>query len=137
MSTRSYYVLGLAATVGTVLVLLFGIGALGIIGAGGRPDRIYLIVLVVLVVGVAGSLLRPRGLTVALLATALTQVVVSATALVGPVDGVEDASRGDVVTITAMYAVMFCLCAGLFHRAAGGWRSGVLSGRRPSAAGSA
>lgn len=115
----TYYRLGVGVALATALFLILGIGALGIIGAGGRPDRIYAVVLGVLVLGTALARLRPSGMAVALAATALTQVVVSAAALLAGLHQDEGASVVDIIGLTAMYATMFGLAAWLFWRAAG------------------
>lgn len=115
---ETYYRLGAGVALATVLLLILGIGALGIIGAGGRPDRIYAAVLGVLVLGTVIARLRPRGMALALAATALAQVVVSATALLAGLPQDAGASVVDLVGLTAMYAVMFGLAGWLFWRAA-------------------
>jgi hypothetical protein len=56
-------------------------------------------------------------MAVALLATAVTQVVVAVVALAALPDS-EDVSVLDVVALTAMYAGLFALSAWLFRRAA-------------------
>ena len=116
MKTSTSYVLAVCAAVGTTLFLVLAIGALGIIGDGGRDDRIYAAVLAVLVIGTAVARFRPSGMSLALLATALTQVLVTVIALVSGVP--EDASIVDMLGINAMYAALFCLSAWLFRRAA-------------------
>ena len=95
---------------------MLAIGALGIIGDGGRDDRIYAAVLAVLAIGTVVARLRPHGMSLALLATALTQAVVTVVALVVGVP--EDASVVDILGINAMYVALFCLSAWLFRRAA-------------------
>ena len=55
----------------------------------------------------------------ALLATALTQVVVPVVVLATDVPGTEDVSVHDVAGLTVMFAGLFCVSASLFHRAAG------------------
>ena len=77
MTPVTSYRLAVAVALATVLLLLFGIGALGVIGDGGPADRVYLAVLAVLVVGSLLARFRPRGMALTLLATALTQVVVT------------------------------------------------------------
>ena len=116
MKTNTYYLLGIGAAVATALFLVLAIGALGIIGDGGRDDRIYAAVLAVLAIGSVVARLRPQGMSLALLATALTQAVVTVVALVVGVP--EDASVLDIVGINAMYVALFCLSAWLFRRAA-------------------
>ncbi len=116
MKTTTYYLLGIGVAVATVLFLVLAIGALGIIGDGGRSDRIYAVVLAVLVIGSVIARLRPSGMALALAATALTQILVTATALLAGLP--DDASVIDVLGITAMYAALFGLSAWLFRRAA-------------------
>lgn len=109
--------LAIGIAVGTVLFLALAIGALGIIGDGGRDDRIYLAVPAVLLVGTLLARLRPDGMSLALYATALTQVVVTAAALLAGVPA--DAAVVDILGVNAMFAALFCLSAWLFRRAAG------------------
>ncbi len=113
-SPATSYRLGLAVAVLTALFLLLGIGALGIIGDGGEDDRVYLGVLVVLVVGTLLARFKPRGMALALAATALAQVLATALAFaLGVPDG---ASVLDVLALTVMYAGLFALSAWLFRR---------------------
>lgn len=119
MTATTSFRLAIAVAVGTALMLVLGIGALGVIGDGGRADRGYLAVLLVLAVGTALARLRPRGMALALLATALTQVVVPVVVLATDVPGTEDVSVLDVVGLTVMFAGLFGVSALLFHRAAG------------------
>ena len=109
MTATTSFRLAIAVAVGTAVMLVLGIGALGVIGDGGRADRGYLAVLLVLAVGTA----------LALLATALTQVVVPVVVLATDVPGTEDVSVLDVVGLTVMFAGLFGVSALLFHRAAG------------------
>jgi len=127
MKTTTYYVLALGVAVATVLFLVLAIGALGIIGDGGRPDRIYATVLAVLVLGSVIARLRPAGMALALLATALTQILVTVVALLAGLP--DDASVIDVVGITAMYAALFGLSAWLFRRAAAHHSAVAVNGR--------
>ena len=118
MTAATYYRLALATTLATVLLLVFGIGALGIIGEGGRPDRVYLGVFVVLVVGTVIARLRAHGMALALLATALAQMLTTGSALVAGLHRPGGASVADILAISAMYASLFVVAAWLFRRAA-------------------
>lgn len=115
---KTSYRLAVAVALGTVLFLAFGIGALGIIGDGGRADRMYLAVLAVLVVGTIVARLRPRGMAVALAATAATQVLVAVVALASGLPDSEGASVADILMLTVMYAGLFGLSGWLFWRSA-------------------
>lgn len=115
-ATTSYRLAAGIALV-TALFLAFGIGALGIIGDGGRADRMYLAVFAVLAVGTVLARLRPRGMALALAATAVTQVLVAVVALVSGLPDSEGASVSDILMLTVMYAGLFGLSAWLFWRA--------------------
>ncbi len=116
MTAKTSYRLAIGVALATVLFLIFGIGALGIIGEGGRPDRVYAAVLAVLVIGTVVARLRPGGMALTLVATALTQVVVTVLAIA--IEDLEGASVVDILGINAMYAALFGLSAWLFQRAA-------------------
>lgn len=125
----TYYRLAIGVALATVLFLIFGIGALGIIGAGGRPDRMYLGVLGVLTIGTVIARLRPRGMALALAATALAQVLVAVIALIAGLQHTEGASVIEILGLTGMYAALFTLSAWLFRRAAEQHSTAPVSGR--------
>lgn len=109
------YLLALGASLLTVLLLLFGIGALGIVGEGDR-DAMYLAAPAVALVVAAATRFRPRGMALALAAASLTTIGAGAVAVVLIATDRESASLVDVIGITGMYAVLFALAAWLFTR---------------------
>ncbi len=117
MTARSY-LLGLALALVTVLFLVWAIGALGIIGDGGRADRPYAAVLALAVLGSLAARLRPAGMALTLLATALAVVVVAVLALATGQQRNPGASVLEILGLNAMYAALFAASALLFHRAA-------------------
>jgi hypothetical protein len=117
-TTRTRYLLALGLAVATLLFLVLAVGALGIIGEGGRADRGYTAVLAVAVLGSAAARFRPRGMALALAATALTQVLVTAVALATGQHHTAGASVVDILGINAMYAALFTMSAWLFRRSA-------------------
>ena len=121
-TARTSYGLGLALAAATLLFLILGIGALGIVGDGGRADRIFLAVPLVLLLGALLARLRARGMTRALVATALTQVVAALAAVVAVLAEVDDfagASVADILMVSALYAALFGASAWLFRRSVG------------------
>jgi hypothetical protein len=118
MKSTTSFRLGIAVALGTVLLLLFGLGALGLIGAGGEADRVYLAVPAVLVVGSLVARLRGHGMSVALLATAITQVLAPVVAFTLALDGTQDASLVDLLGLTAMFSGLFLVSAWFFRRSA-------------------
>ncbi|MEV7429099.1 hypothetical protein AB0N29_05715 [Nocardioides sp. NPDC092400] len=129
MTPRTAHRLGLLVAAGAAVVLVLAAGAVGIVGDGGRVDRVYVAVPAVLVLGSVAARLRPRGMVLALGATALTQVVVTSTVLLADLHA--GASATDLVVVTAGFAALFAASAGLFALAAGfiGWPLNLSVGR--------
>jgi hypothetical protein len=117
-TSKTYYRLGIAVALGTALFLVWGIGALGVIGAGGRPDLMYAGALVVGIIGAVIARLRPRGMALALLATALATALVGVIAIAAGLHRNEGASVLEILALSGMYAGLFGLSAWLFRRAA-------------------
>ena len=115
-TSRTPYLVGLAITVLTTAFLFLAIGALGIIGAGGRADRLYLAVFATLAVGTVLARLRPRGMVLALAATATVQVLVAVVALATGQHDTPGASVLEILGLTAMYAGLYAVAAWCFWR---------------------
>ena len=118
MTTATYYRLAVGVAVATVLFLVWAVGALGIIGEGGEPDRMYVTVLGVLAIGSVVARLRPRGMALTLLATAIAQMLVAVIALIAGLQDTPGASVAEILGLSAMYAALFGLSGWLFWRAA-------------------
>jgi len=114
-SSTSRYALALAVSVGTVLFLLFGIGALGIVGDGDR-DWLYLAAPAVLLLVALATRFRPDGMALASGAAAVTTVVAGVVAVAMVATDRATASIADVVMLTVMYAGLFAAGAWLFTR---------------------
>jgi hypothetical protein len=115
MTSTIRYALALAASVATVLLLLFGIGALGIVG-DGEHDGVYLAAPAVGLLVALVTRFRARGMALALGAAAVTTVVAGAVAIgIVTADDVP-ASIPDAVMLTAMFAVLFAASGWLFSR---------------------
>ena len=120
MKPTTSYRLGIAVALGSVLLLLFGVGALGVIGSGGEADMVFLAVPAVLVLSSLVARLRVPEMSLALLATALTQVLAPIVAFAFGLEGTDGASLVDVLGLTAMFAGLFLVSAWFFRRAAQG-----------------
>lgn len=116
MTTRTYYVLGLAVAGSTALFLVWAVGALGIVGGGGPADLLYLGALAVAVVGALAARLRAGGMARAFAAAAV--VTLAAPFVVVVADLLDGAPALDLFGLTLMYACLFGGAAWLFHRAA-------------------
>jgi hypothetical protein len=115
MKTSTYYFSALGVAVGTVLFLLFGVGALGIIGAGGRPDLLYAAALAVGLIGAVASRFRARGMALSMAAVAVVTVLVGVGAVAAGLH--ENGSAFDVIMLSGMYAALFATSGWLFKRA--------------------
>lgn len=120
MTTRTSYLLALAVALGTALFLFFGIGALGIIGDGGRPDLMYVAALAIALVGAVVARLRPRGMALALGATAVATFLVGVVAIAAGLHDEPGASVIEILGLSGMYAALFALSGWLFLRSADG-----------------
>lgn len=118
LTATTYYRLAVGVALGTVLFLVWAIGALGIIGAGGRPDRMYAGVLAVAAIGTVLARLRAHGMALALAATAAATLLVAGIAIASGLYRTDGASVLEIAGLSAMYAALFGLSAWLFRRSA-------------------
>lgn len=115
-TARTYYRLGGTVAVGTVLFLLFGIGALGIIGDGGPADLMYVGAAAIGLVGAVVARFRAGGMAVALGVTALATVLVGAVAVIAGLHRTDGASVPEILGLSGMYAGLYAVSAWLFRR---------------------
>jgi hypothetical protein len=111
------YRLGVLVAIGTALVMVWSVGALGIIGPGGPSDLLFVSALAVGLVGAFLARFRPRGMARALGASAATIVLACVVSLAIGLQDSEGASAGEIVMITAFFAILFAVSAALFARA--------------------
>jgi hypothetical protein len=89
--------------------------AVGLVGDEANPfNRLFFGVLAVGIVGALIARLRPRGLSRALAAMAIAQVLVGAAALIGGQAGAQA-----TLALTGVFTAIWLLSAGLFRKAAG------------------
>jgi hypothetical protein len=113
---RTRYVLAVLVWSGTLLVLLFGVGALGIVGDGGPPDLMFVGAAAVGLVGAAIARFRPLGTALALAVTAGLTLVAGVVAVAAGLQ--EDGSVVDVLALSTTFALLFAVSAWLFRSAA-------------------
>lgn len=103
--------------VGAALVLVWANLAVGIIGSENHPANVlYFGALAVGVAGAALARLRPRGMALAMLVTALCLAVIGGLAL-GPVWSPPDGNTHEILLITGFFMALFAGSAWLFWRA--------------------
>jgi hypothetical protein len=113
------YRAGVAVAVAAGFLLVWVNLAVGVIGTEDDPAN--LMFAGVLAVGLAGAVAaraRPGGLARAMLATALAQALVAAVALVAGMRGGGVSPPAEVIGLSAGFAGLWLLAAGLFRRAA-------------------
>lgn len=105
------YKVGVAATVGTGLFLIWANLAVGLIGNEGNPANLmYFAVLAVAIVGVLIARFQPRGMSRALFATALAQMLVAVIAQI--------AGLGPTYMVNGFFAVLWIGSGLILQRAA-------------------
>ncbi len=120
ISYETAYRAAIGVAIGAALVLVWLIGAVGVLGVEGDPaDRMYGGVLGVGVLGTFIARFRPRGMALALSATALAQALVVPVALALGKHRVEASSVLEIVFLNGFFVALFAGSAWLFHRAAG------------------
>ena len=107
------YRTAVAVALGAAFLLIWVNAAVGIIGSEDHPaNRLYSGVLIVGLLGAAVARLRPHGMALALVATALAQILVFLLALV--------AGWGFTGPITVFFTGLWLISAWLFERAVEG-----------------
>ncbi len=116
MSGNTAYRAAVVVALGAALVLFWVNGAVGIIGDENNDAN--MLYLGVLVVGVIGGLLvrfRPAGMSRAMLATAIAQMLVPLIAFLAGMAATGPAWPWDVIVLTAFFSGLWLLSAWLFR----------------------
>ena len=112
------YRVGMAVAILALLVLVWSNLAVGVIGAEGNPvNMLYFSVPVVGFLSAVIAEFRPRGMVLAMLAAALTQLLVTLTAFVTNW-GNPWSEPVEVILVNGFFIVLFCAAAMLFRRSA-------------------
>lgn len=119
MTGKVAYRSALGVALAAALFLVWLILALGLIGAEGDPaDLMYGGVLAIGIGGAMVARFQPRGMALALSATALAQALVAVIALVAGKHRAEATSVAELLGLNGMFVVLFAGSAWLFRRAA-------------------
>lgn len=117
-SNNNIYKIGAGIAVGTALFMMWVNLAVGIIGNEENPANImYLVVLVVGITGVIISRFKPQGISFALLATAITQVIVVVIAYFEG-NGNTFKELREMILVNGFFIVLWLIAALLFRKAA-------------------
>jgi hypothetical protein len=114
----AYRAAAVVAVVAALLLVWINL-AVGIIGEPGEPaNAMYAGVLAVGIAGVVVARLRPRGMSRALLVTALAQALVAVIALLAGKAQSPVSSVSEIVALNGMFVALFAGSAWLFRHAA-------------------
>lgn len=104
--------------VAAALMLIWVNLAVGIIGSEDNPANLmYAGVVGIEIVGALIARLRPRGMSVALLAAALAQALVAVVALAGGLGAGEPPGRLGILVLNGFFIALFAVSAWLFRQA--------------------
>ncbi len=102
--------IGMAIAAATGFVLVWANGAVGIVGAEGDPaNRLFMAVPLVAAAGAALARLRPAGMAIAMLATALFQIAATIVAATP--------EQPQALVLTSIFAMGWLAAAAAFRRA--------------------
>ena len=117
-TNRTAYRAALGVALAAALALVWLSLGVGIIGRDGEPANVmYFGVLAVGIISAIIGRFRPRGMARALAATAITQALVAAIALVAGL-GLPWSPPAEIVALNALFIGSFVASAWLFRRAA-------------------
>lgn len=114
------YLAGVAVTLGTAFILVWGTLAVGIIGSENNDANLMFFgVLALAVGGSAVAAFRPAGMAWAMFAAAIAQATVGVIALAGGMGVDGESWPKDVIFLTVFFTLLWTVAGGLFRRAAG------------------
>ena len=115
------YRIAIGIAVATALILVWANLAVGIIGSEDNPANLmYLGVLATLITGVFFARFQPHGMARALAATALSQMLTAAIALIGGMHRDPGSSVTEILGLNGFFAALFLGSALLFRHAGQG-----------------
>ena len=118
MKIRNPYRFAVGLAVATAFVLLWVNGAVGVIGSENNDANLmYFGVLAVGIVGAVIARFQPRGMSLALFATAFTQAFVTLVAIIGRL-GFPTSGPLDLVLLNGFFIALWVVSACLFRQTA-------------------
>lgn len=118
-SENTAYRTAFGVALAAAFLLIWINAAVGIIGSEDNDaNAMYFGVLAVGIVGAVAARLQPRGMAIALTATALAQAAVTAVAIVNESGASAPMWPNDVLTLNGFFVALWLLSAWLFRRAA-------------------
>lgn len=119
LSTNIVYKAGVVLAIGATFLLIWANLAVGLIGSGPNPGNLmYIGVLVVVIVSSVLSRFTPKGMELAMFASAITLVLVAAIALLANMQQYPGSSVFEIIIVNAFFVGLFTVSGLLFHYAA-------------------
>jgi hypothetical protein len=116
-SRNNTYKSAVGLALATAFILVWLIGAVGVLGADGDPaDLMYIGVFAVGIVGAIIARFQPRGMARAMLATAVTQMLVAVIALILGQQHLPYMSVYEILGLNGFFAGLFLGSARLFRK---------------------
>ena len=118
MKIRNSYRSAVGVALVTALVLLWVNGAVGVIGSeNNQANLMYFGVLAMGIVGAVIVRFQPRGMSLALFATAIAQAVVTLVAIIGKL-GAPASGPLDLLLLNGLFIALWVVSACLFRQTA-------------------
>ncbi len=118
MTTCNPYRFAIGIALATAVILLWVNGAVGMIGSENNDANLmYFGVLAVGIIGAVTARFQPRGMALALFATALAQALVTAVALIGRL-GYPASGPLEILGLNGFFIALWVVSSWLFRRAA-------------------
>jgi hypothetical protein len=118
-SGNRWYRAGVAVALATSFLLVWINGAVGIIGNEGNPANLmFLAVIAVAMAGALAARFKAAGMAPAMLGAAAAELLVGAIVLVKRLGADEPPYLPGVLILIGFFALMWCLSAWLFRKAA-------------------
>lgn len=119
MSDSTYFRIAVGVGVFATLALIWTNLAVGIIGSENNFFNLwYFGIVIVITFGTLIAQLKPNRMALALLVTALAQVLVTLTAFITEMHHKTGSSVSEILLINGFFIVLFLISAGLFRQAA-------------------
>ena len=119
MTGNRAYRAAVGVAIAAAFILVWMIPAVGVLGVEGDPaDLMYIGVLAVGIIGAIIARFQPRGMALALFATALAQALVAVIALIAGMHRASYSSVPEILGLNGIFVALFVGSAWLFRKAA-------------------
>lgn len=119
LNDNTTYRIAVGVSVFAILFLVWSNLAVGIIGSENNSfNLLYFGIVIVITVSTLIAQFKPKGMSLALLITALTQTLITLTAFITGMHHTPGNSVSEILLINGFFVALFLISAGLFRQAA-------------------